>query len=65
VDDADKSQDIDALFQRAALERRRPTLPAIGRCYFCEEPIQAGNFCDIDCSRAWDRLEMARSGNRP
>ena len=33
-----------------ALTHRKPTLKDIGRCHWCDEPVQPGaHFCDPDC----------------
>jgi len=48
----------------AAMRRRHATLPAVGQCYSCAEPVADGaRFCDADCRQDWERAERARRMN--
>jgi len=48
----------------AAMRRRHATLPAVGQCYSCAEPVADGaRFCDADCRQDWERAEKARRMN--
>jgi len=48
----------------AAMRRRHATLPAVGQCYSCAEPVDDGaRFCDADCRQDWERAERARRMN--
>lgn len=37
------------LFLETALRHRKDVPQATGFCLNCEEPIEQGRFCDIDC----------------
>lgn len=64
----------DELGQAAALEelertialanRKRPEMLFTGACYNCEEPVQAGCFCDEDCRSDYERIERAKQQRR-
>jgi hypothetical protein len=48
----------------AALRRRHATLPAVGTCYQCAEPVEGvRKFCDAECRADWERAETLRRMN--
>lgn len=48
----------------AAMRRRHATLPAVGQCYSCAEPVDDGRrFCDRECLEDFERVENARRMN--
>lgn len=55
------SDEVDAANEQAEMTltsarlRRNPALPAIGRCYNCEESLPAGVFCDADCRDDYEK----------
>jgi hypothetical protein len=62
---ADKAQQVNELFQKEALEKRKTPGPkAKGECYYCEEPLEPGQrWCDNDCRDDWQR-EIKAIGRR-
>ncbi len=63
-DEADMAHEIEERMRSAALRRRHATLPAVGQCYSCGEPVDDGRrFCDRDCLDDWQRAERARRMN--
>jgi predicted nucleic acid-binding Zn ribbon protein len=64
VDEADAADLTQEQALTAALRRRHATLPAVGACYSCAEPVDDGRrFCDADCRQDWERAEKARRMN--
>jgi hypothetical protein len=51
TDNVDQALEFEELRRKIALEKQaaKPTMPFIGRCYNCEEPIDDGCFCNTDC----------------
>ena len=63
-DDADAADATVEQNLRDALTRRRASLPAVGQCYSCAEPVEDGRrFCDRDCLDDYERAEKARRMN--
>lgn len=61
MDEADASEQAQQITLDIALKKRRASLPAIGRCYSCDEVTDNGRrFCDRDCLEDWERAEKAR-----
>lgn len=61
MDEADAADMTVEQTLAAALRRRNATLPPVGQCYSCAEPVDAGRrFCDSDCMADWERAERAR-----
>lgn len=61
MDDADAADLAQQQALALAMSRRHATLPAVGSCYFCAEPIEGGRrFCDSDCLHDWERVEAGR-----
>lgn len=55
----DNAQATDQLFLDIALSHRKPELPAIGKCHWCEEPAQPGaHFCDVDCRSDYEQHQV-------
>jgi hypothetical protein len=64
MDEADAADLTQEQALTAALRRRHATLPAVGQCYSCAEPVADGaRFCDADCRQDWERAERARRMN--
>ena len=64
MDDADAADLTAEQNLQRALARRQATLPAVGQCYSCAEPVDAGRrFCDRDCMDDFERAEKARKLN--
>jgi hypothetical protein len=64
MDEADTADLTITQALAAALRRRHATLPAVGTCYSCADPVADGRrFCDADCLRDWERVERARRLN--
>lgn len=61
MDEADAADATVEQHLQRALAVRRPTLPAVGQCYSCGEPVEGGaRFCDAECSEDFRRVEKAR-----
>lgn len=61
ADDVDMCQARDESVQQHLLSFRFPTLNATGFCYFCDEPVSKGNFCDPDCRDDFAKQEYMAS----
>ncbi len=63
-DEADAADATVEQHLRDALTRRRTSLPAVGQCYSCAEPVDGSRkFCDRDCLDDYERAEKARRMN--
>ena len=64
MDEADAADITAEQHLQRALARRQATLPAVGQCYSCADPVDAGRrFCDRDCMDDFERAEKARKLN--
>jgi hypothetical protein len=64
VDEADAADATVEQHLKRALARRNATLPAVGTCYSCAEPVADGRrFCDRECLEDFERAEKARRMN--
>jgi len=64
MDEADAADLTAEQHLKRALARRHATLPAIGQCYSCAEPVEGSlRFCDRDCLDDYERVEKARRMN--
>ena len=64
MDEADAADATVEQHLKRALARRHATLPAIGQCYSCAEPVKGGaRFCDRECLEDFERAERARRMN--
>jgi hypothetical protein len=64
MDEADAADATVEQHLKRALARRHATLPAIGQCYSCGEPVEGGaRFCDRNCLDDHERAERARMMN--
>lgn len=63
VDLFDQASDTEALFLRAAQEKRKPILMPFGFCHYCSSPIPQGVFCDIGCSQDYENEMAAKKRN--
>ena len=60
-DEIDMAAAQEEAYRAAALNRRHASLPAVGQCYSCGEPLEGSlRFCDIDCRQDWERAEKSR-----
>jgi hypothetical protein len=63
-DDVDVASVQEEAYRAAALNRRQASLPAIGQCYSCAEPVEGSlRFCDRECLDDYERAERARRMN--
>ena len=58
ADFADRVDAANAVYIAAALTHRRPQLAPIGRCYNCDDTLDAGCFCDGDCRIDYQRRQV-------
>jgi len=64
MDEADAADLTVEQHLKRALARRHATLPAVGTCYSCAEPVADGaRFCDRECLEDFERAEKARRMN--
>lgn len=60
-DDVDIASVQEAAYLSAALNRRHASLPSVGQCYACGEPVDGKlRFCDTECRDDWEKDEAAR-----
>jgi hypothetical protein len=60
-DEIDMAAAQEEAYRAAALNRRHASLPSVGQCYACGEPLEGSlRFCDTDCRDDWERTEAAR-----
>jgi hypothetical protein len=63
-DEADAADITAEQHLKDALTRRRASLPAVGQCYSCAEPVEGSQrFCNKDCLDDYERAEKARRMN--
>jgi len=48
------------MIEIALASRAHPTMQFTGACYYCEEAVTAGCFCDEDCRSDYERIERAK-----
>jgi len=48
------------MIEIALANRAHPTMQFTGACYYCEEAVPAGCFCDEDCRSDYERIERAK-----
>ena len=58
----DQATEREELDRQIALQHRNPTLPNIGRCYFCNEEI-TGLFCSNECRNDYEKVQAAKVRN--
>ena len=64
MDEADAADLTVEQHLKRALARRHATLPAVGTCYSCAEPVDDGRrFCDREYLEDFERAEKARRMN--
>lgn len=52
----DQAEATEQLFLNVALSHRKPELPTIGKCHWCEEPVSGdAHFCDADCRSDYEQ----------
>lgn len=49
MDEVDNAQKESELTLKMALQNRKQGLPEKGECYWCEEPLDSGIYCDAYC----------------
>ena len=63
-DEIDMAAAQEEAYRAAALNRRHASLPSVGQCYSCGEPVDGTlRFCDRDCLDDHERAERARRMN--
>jgi hypothetical protein len=61
ADEIDRAQDLNLAMNDMAAKHRKPTLPALGICHYCSEPVAGeAKFCDADCSADYDKEQLLR-----
>jgi len=64
-DELDQAAELEELERNIALaNRRHPEMTFTGACYYCEEAVPAGCFCDEDCRSDYERIERAKQHRR-
>jgi len=59
-DEVDRANETAQMFLDMALRQRKPPAPEpTGYCLNCDEPIQAGRWCDANCRDDWEKRERA------
>lgn len=48
------------MIEIALANRKHPEMRFTGACYYCEEAVPAGCFCDEDCRSDYERIERAK-----
>jgi len=60
-DELDQAAELEELERSIALaNRKHPEMTFTGACYYCEEAVTAGCFCDEDCRSDYERIERAK-----
>lgn len=63
-DEADNAQKLEEQERERALLLRKPTLKAIGYCYYCSSDLPHGMlFCDVSCRDCWQEEQDAKKRN--
>lgn len=52
------------MIEIALANRKRPEMAFTGACYYCEEAVPFGCFCDEDCRSDYERIERAKQHRR-
>lgn len=52
------------MIEIALANRKHPEMQFTGTCYYCEESVPAGCFCDEDCRSDYERIERAKQQRR-
>lgn len=52
------------MIEIALANRRHPEMVFTGACYYCEEAVSTGCFCDKDCRSDYERIERAKQHRR-
>ena len=52
------------MIEIALANRAHPTMQFNGVCYYCEEAVSTGCFCDEDCRSDYERVERAKQHRR-
>lgn len=64
-DELDQAAELEELERNIALaNRKHPEMVFTGACYYCEEAVQAGCFCNEDCRSDYERIERAKQQRR-
>lgn len=60
-DELDQAAELEELERNIALANRTyPTMQFTDACYYCEETVTTGCFCDEDCRSNYERIERAK-----
>lgn len=63
ADEADLASDLQERALAAALaNRKNESLPATGRCHYCDETLSTpgARFCDVDCARDYEHEQKLK-----
>lgn len=66
MDSIDVAQNNEEVIQQAAIKKalqssKNKQIQPTGFCRYCEEPIDKGLFCDIDCSNDYEWVNKCKS----
>jgi hypothetical protein len=65
MDEFDRASEIEQKYRDAAISQTRSTAVKMaysGQCYNCQEPLDAGLFCDTFCQEDWQARMDAKHG---
>jgi len=64
-DELNRAAELEELERNIALaNRKHPEMQFTGTCYYCEEAVSTGCFCDEDCRSDYERIERAKQHRR-
>jgi hypothetical protein len=64
-DELDQAAELEELERNIALANRKHSeMVFTGACYYCEEAVPAGCFCDEHCRSDYERVERAKQHRR-
>lgn len=64
-DPVDEAAELEQqMIEIALANRAHPTMQFTGACYYCEEAVKTGCFCDEDCRSDYERVERAKQHRR-
>lgn len=64
-DQLDQAAELEELERTIALANlKHPEMAFTGVCYYCEEAVPFGCFCDEDCRSDYERIERAKQHRR-
>jgi hypothetical protein len=61
MDISDTATQNEEIRSKAALSVRKPVLPHIGKCHWCEYPT-TGTFCSVECREDYEVQQRFKNG---